>query len=119
MESNPWKSLSDKVQYENSWIRVTEHQVVNPAGRQGIYGVVHFKHLALGIVPWEDGHIWLVGQFRFPLGRYSWEIPEGGGLLDVEPLESAKRELKEETGMTADHWEMIVRMDLSNAVSDE
>jgi 8-oxo-dGTP pyrophosphatase MutT (NUDIX family) len=120
MESNPWKSLSQKVQYENRWIRVTEHQVINPSGGPGIYGVVHFKHLAIGIVPLEeDGHIWLVGQFRFPLDRYSWEIPEGGGLLHDDPLASAQRELKEETGMTADHWEVILRMDLSNAVSDE
>lgn len=119
MENNPWKSLSTNVLYENRWIRVTEHQVINPAGRPGIYGVVHFKHVAIGIVPWEDGYIWLVGQFRFPLDRYSWEIPEGGGPHDQDRLESAKRELKEETGMTADEWEVIVRMDLSNSVSDE
>jgi 8-oxo-dGTP pyrophosphatase MutT (NUDIX family) len=120
MESNPWRSLSQKVQYDNRWIRVTEHQVINPSGGPGIYGVVHYKHLAIGIVPLdEDGHIWLVGQFRFPLDRYSWEIPEGGGVLHDDPLLSAQRELKEETGMTADHWELILRMDLSNAVSDE
>jgi ADP-ribose pyrophosphatase len=119
METNPWKSLSAKVQYENRWIRVTEHQVINPSGGHGIYGVVHFKHLAIGIVPWEDGYIWLVGQFRFPIGRYSWEIPEGGGSRDEDALASAQRELKEETGITADHWEVIVKMDLSNSVSDE
>jgi 8-oxo-dGTP pyrophosphatase MutT (NUDIX family) len=119
MEANPWKSLSAKVHYENRWIRVVEHQVVNPSGGQGIYGVVHFKHIAVGIVPWEDGYIWLVGQYRFPLDRYSWEIPEGGGLLSEDPLATAQRELKEETGMTADHWEIIVKMDLSNSVSDE
>ncbi|HEY2382184.1 MAG TPA: NUDIX hydrolase [Terriglobia bacterium] len=119
METNPWKSLSSDVVYENRWIRVTEHQVINPAGSPGIYGVVHFKHLAVGVVPWEDGYIWLVGQFRLPLERYSWEIPEGGGSRGQDPLESAKRELKEETGMTADDWEIIVRMDLSNSVSDE
>src|ERR1700757_643102 len=116
MEDNPWKSLSAKVHYENRWIRVVEHQVVNPSGGHGIYGVVHFKHIAVGIVPWEDGYIWLVGQYRFPLDRYSWEIPEGGGLLSEDPLATAQRELKEETGMTAEHWEIIVKMDLSNSV---
>jgi 8-oxo-dGTP pyrophosphatase MutT (NUDIX family) len=119
METNPWKSLSTKVHYENRWIRVTEHEVINPSGGHGIYGVVHFKHLAVGIVPWENGYIWLVGQFRFPLGRYSWEIPEGGGSHGEDALAAAQRELKEETGMTADHWEVIVKMDLSNSVSDE
>jgi 8-oxo-dGTP pyrophosphatase MutT (NUDIX family) len=119
MEANPWKSLSTKVAYENSWIRVTEHQVINPSGGQGIYGVVHFKHRAIGILPWDDGYIWMVGQFRFPLSRYSWEIPEGGGHLDEDGLAAAQRELKEETGLTADHWEVLLKMDLSNAVSDE
>jgi 8-oxo-dGTP pyrophosphatase MutT (NUDIX family) len=119
MEPNPWKSLSAKVQYENRWIRVIEHQVINPSGGEGIYGVVQFKHLAVGIVPLENGDIWLVGQYRFPLGRYSWEIPEGGGGRTEDPLATAQRELREETGMTADHWEVIVKMDLSNSVSDE
>jgi ADP-ribose pyrophosphatase len=119
METNPWKSLAAQVKYDNKWIRVTEHQVINPSGREGIYGVVHFKHVAIGVVPWEDRCIWLVGQYRFPLERYSWEIPEGGGLPDEDPLAAAKRELMEETGITADQWEPIVRMDLSNSVSDE
>lgn len=116
---NPWKLLSATEVYDNPWIRVTEHQVLNPAGNPGIYGVVHFKNLAIGVVPYEKGHIWLVGQYRFPLETYSWEIPEGGGKLDVPALESAKRELKEETGFTARHYEEIVWMDLSNSVSDE
>jgi 8-oxo-dGTP pyrophosphatase MutT (NUDIX family) len=116
---NPWKVLSSQVMYDNPWIKVTEHQVLNAAGNPGIYGVVHFKNLAIGVVPYEEGHIWLVGQYRFPLNRYSWEIPEGGGKLDVPPLHSAKRELKEETGLEADSYEVIVQMDLSNSVSDE
>ena len=116
---NPWQVLSSEVKYDNPWIRVTEHQVLNAAGNPGIYGVVHFKNLAIGVVPYEDGQIWLVGQYRFPLGRYSWEIPEGGGKLSVPPLDSAKRELKEETGLEAGSYEVIVQMDLSNSVSDE
>jgi len=117
---NPWTTLSSEVQYDNPWIRVTEHQVLNPSGGPGIYGVVHYKNRAIGVIPVDDeGFTWLVGQYRYPLEQYSWEIPEGGGKFDVTPLEAAQRELKEETGMTAAHWEMILTMHLSNSVSDE
>lgn len=106
--------------YDNPWIQVTEFQVVNPSGGPGIYGVVHFKNLAIGMVPLdEQGHLWLVGQYRYPLQAYSWEIPEGGGPLDVDPLLSAQRELLEETGIRATHWQLILTMHLSNSVSDE
>ena len=100
-EINPWTIKSSEVKYDNPWIKVTEHQVLNPAGNPGIYGVVHFKNWALGVVPYEDGYIWLVGQYRFPLGYYSWELPEGGGILGVDPLDSIKRELKEERKQNA------------------
>ena len=117
---NPWKSLSHAQMYDNNWIALTEHQVINPNGGKGIYGVVHFKNLAIGIVALEeDGQIWLVGQYRFPINQYSWEIPEGGGKLEEDPLNSAKRELLEETGFTAQNWKVIQRMHLSNSVSDE
>ncbi len=117
---NPWKTLESNEIYDNPWIKVTEHNVLNPAGGAGIYGVVHFKNLAIGIIPIdENGNIWLVGQYRFPLKAYSWEIPEGGGNLAIHPLESAKRELLEETGLKADKWTEIQRMHLSNSVSDE
>ena len=117
---NPWQTLSGKVIYDNPWITLTEHQIINPVGKDGIYGVVHFKNKAIGIIPLtEDYHTWLVGQWRYPLGEYSWEIPEGGGLLHHTPLDAAKRELKEETGMTADRWDLILEMHLSNSVSDE
>jgi 8-oxo-dGTP pyrophosphatase MutT (NUDIX family) len=119
-EKNPWTTLSSEVRYDNNWITVTEHQVLTPANSPGIYGTVHFKHLAVGIVPVDDeGYTWLVGQYRYPLRAYSWEIPEGGGSLAVPALETAKRELKEETGIEAAHWEKIVEMHLSNSVSDE
>lgn len=118
-EENPWKINASDQKYDNPWIRVTENQVTNPSGKPGIYGVVHFKNLAIGIVPYQNGMIWLVGQWRFPLDTYSWEIPEGGGQPDTDPMESAKRELKEETGITAKKFEKIVEMDLSNSVSDE
>ncbi|MCX3265710.1 NUDIX domain-containing protein [Pedobacter agri] len=119
-EINPWKTLESDLKYDNNWISVTEHQVINPSGGKGIYGEVHFKNLAIGILPLdEDYNTWLVGQYRFPLKAYSWEIPEGGGPLGEDPLESARRELLEETGMSARNWKEIQRMHLSNSVSDE
>ena len=118
---NPWTTHAIHPKYDNPWIKVDEHQVTTPSGTPGIYGVVHFKNIAIGIIPVdEEGYTWLVGQYRYPLGTYSWEIIEGGGPEDIDPLESAKRELLEETGMTADHWELLIpRMHLSNSVSDE
>jgi len=117
---NPWKTLSVRDVYDNPWISLTEYRVLNPAGKPGIYGKVHFKNLAIGIVALDiDGCISMVGQYRFTLNCYSWEIPEGGGKLDVDPLTSAQRELLEETGLIADSWEVILRMHLSNSVTDE
>ncbi len=117
---NPWKTIESKKIYDNAWIDLTEHKVINPAGGDGIYGVVHFKNLAIGIIPIDEkGNIWLVGQYRYPLNEYSWEIPEGGGDLQVDPLESAKRELLEETGLKAEKWSELLIMHLSNSVSDE
>lgn len=117
---NPWKTLSREVRYENAWIEVAHHEVKNPAGNPGIYGTVHFKNTAIGIVPLDDAHnTWLVGQYRFPLQRYSWEIPEGGGEKTASTLDSAKRELREETGISAGKWSQILDMDMSNSVSDE
>lgn len=117
---NPWTILSSKQVYDNNWIGVTEYDVINPNGGKGIYGKVHFKNLAVGALPLdEEMNTWLVGQYRFPLEEYSWEIPEGGGDLATDPLESAKRELMEETGLVAHHWTPLVEMYLSNSVSDE
>lgn len=94
--------------------------MLTPAGKPGIYGTVHFKNLAIGIVPLDsEGFTWLVRQYRFPLKEYSWEIPEGGGALDIEPEVSARRELLEETGITAAQWTFLRRVHLSNCVSDE
>ncbi|MEI9918008.1 MAG: NUDIX hydrolase [Bacteroidota bacterium] len=119
-QENPWTTLSVREIYNNPWIKVDEHQVLNPSGGKGIYGKVHFKNKAIGIVALDDdNNTWLVGQWRYPLNEWSWEIPEGGGHMDDDPLDSAKRELREETGFTAKHWKMIVRTHLSNSVSDE
>ncbi|MFT5647668.1 MAG: ADP-ribose pyrophosphatase, partial [Aureispira sp.] len=107
--------------YDNPWIKVIEHQVLNPAGKEGIYGVVSFKNIAIGVVPLDvDNNTWLVGQYRYALDLYSWEIPEGGCLIGKESnLEAAQRELKEETGLEARDWTEIMKMHLSNSVSDE
>lgn len=117
---NPWTIISSEEKYDNPWINLTEFQVINPNGGKGIYGKVHFKNLAIGIIPInKNDEIILIGQYRFPLDVYSWEIPEGGGKLGVDPLDSAKRELLEETGLKANKWTKLMEMHLSNSVSDE
>ena len=117
---NPWKTLEKKMIYENPWILIKEHKVINPSGKKGIYGKVSFKNKAIGIIPIdENGDTWLVGQYRYTLDEYSWEIPMGGGPLSEDILISAKRELKEETGITANKWTNILRIHTSNSVTDE
>ncbi len=117
---NPWKILDNTVKYTNKWIGVTEYNVLNPSGGNGIYGKVHFKNKAIGIFPLDNEHnTYLVGQYRFTIDQYSWEIPEGGCPIDEMPLETAKRELLEETGLSARNWEKIMQMYLSNSVTDE
>jgi 8-oxo-dGTP pyrophosphatase MutT (NUDIX family) len=118
---NPWKITDEKPVYDNPWIDVTEYKVINPSGNPGIYGKVHFKNIAIGVLPLDDDlNTYLVGQYRFPLDQYSWEMPEGGGPLDGStPLDSAKRELLEETGLKAKYWTELQQLHLSNSVSDE
>ena len=119
-ERGPWKTLSEREVYSTPWISVSHHEVIDPSGAEGIYGVVHFRNLAVGVVPLDaEGNTWIVGQYRYPTGTYSWEIPEGGGKRDVPPMDSAKRELREEAGIEAATWTEVLRMDLSNSASDE
>jgi len=116
----PWTIKARRAGYANPWMKVMEYDVVQPDGKPGLYGVMSPQQLALAILPIHaDGTVTLVGQYRFPLDRYSWEIPEGGGLLEGDPLTCAKRELKEETGLTGAQWEKILEMDLSNSITDE
>jgi 8-oxo-dGTP pyrophosphatase MutT (NUDIX family) len=120
MEDNPWIITGEKAIYSNPWIAVTEYDVINPSGGRGIYGKVHFKNLAIGILPLdEERNTWLVGRYRFAPDRYSWEIPEGGTLVGQDPLEGAKKELREETGLEAKEWQPLLSMHLSNSVTDE
>ena len=117
---NPWKIVDEQRIYDNPWIGVTEYDVINPSGGKGIYGKVHYKNLAIGVIPLDaEGYIWLVGQYRFVLNCYTWEIPEGGGDPAVPPVESAQRELKEETGLEASEWTLLLEMHLSNSIGDE
>jgi len=117
---NPWSTLSSEKIYESAWIELHRHETLNPAGNPALYSFVKFKNLAIGVLPLsDDGYTWLVGQWRYPLDQYSWEIPEGGGPKNEEPVESAARELKEETGITATDYTELMRMHLSNSATDE
>lgn len=116
---SPWQTIASRQVYDNAWINVREDSVIRPDGEQGIYGVVHFKHIAIGILAVADDFIYLVGQYRYPLERYSWEIPEGGCTEGEDPLDAARRELEEETGLRAASWERLGEAHLSNSVSDE
>ncbi len=119
-EDNPWARLARRVAYDNPWITVFHDDVRRPDGAPGVYGVVHYKNVAVGVVALDDqGRVLLVGQYRYTLDLYSWEIPEGGAAPGEDPLDAARRELLEETGCRAERWEELLRAHLSNSVSDE
>mgnify|MGYP001268532312 CR=1 FL=1 len=116
----PWTVETETTVYDNPWITVTDCRVIRPDGKPGVYGVVHFKNIAVGVLPiFDDGSVPLVGQHRFPHDAFSWEVPEGGGERHYDPLVSAQRELAEETGLTARHWLPLAEFDISNSVTDE
>ncbi|MBS0332864.1 MAG: NUDIX hydrolase [Proteobacteria bacterium] len=116
----PWTPGEERPVFETAWIRVTEQTAIAPTGRPAPYGLVRFKNLAVAVLPiHEDGTVTLVGQYRFPFMVYSWELPEGGAPIPEDPLDGAKRELAEETGLIAAEWRQILDTQLSNSITDE
>jgi len=119
-DGDPWKVTASSIPFRNAWFHVDKNDVVHPDGSPGEYTVVRFRRMAVGVLPVEaDGSVHLVGQWRFPLGRYSWEMPEGGGEPGEAPLACAQRELEEEAGLRAATWAPILEMDMSNSLTDE
>jgi 8-oxo-dGTP pyrophosphatase MutT (NUDIX family) len=119
-DGDPWIVKSKSRPFENEWFALDRNDVVRPDGHDGTYTVVRIRRLAVGVLPIDpDGSVHLVGQWRFPLGRYSWEMPEGGAEPGEDPLECAKRELQEETGLSADRYERVLELDMSNSLTDE
>jgi 8-oxo-dGTP pyrophosphatase MutT (NUDIX family) len=119
-EENPWEILSSEIVHQTPWVRINHHKVINPGGSESVYSVTEFKNLAIGILPFDDEYnTWIVGQYRFPINTYSWEIPEGGGDPNIPPIESAKRELEEECGLVADEWQELLISHTSNSATNE
>ncbi len=118
--ANPWTLLDAETVYDNRWIRVEHHRVLTPGGNPGIYGKVCFKHRAVAVLALDAAErLVLVGQYRYTLDAYSWELPMGGSPLDADPLLHAQRELREETGLTARRWRELMRLHTSNSITDE
>ncbi len=119
---NPWTTVSVRKVYGNPWLELWEERCLDPLGNPALYGKISFRNKAVGIIPLDgdgDGHTWLVGQYRYCLNQYSWEIPMGGSPHATPVLDSAQRELREETGLSARRWEQLLFVHISNSVTDE
>ncbi len=115
-----WKKLDSRTVYENDWMAVRVDHVINPGGGENQYGHVHFKNRAVAIIALDEAdNTWLVGQQRYTLDEYSWELPMGGAPLAEPPLDAARRELREETGLRAEEWQELMRLHTSNSITDE
>ncbi len=120
MPPNPWKTIASRIAYENAWIRVREDQVIRPDGGPGIYGVVEIRPSVAVVALNERDEIALVGQWRYTVKRYSWEVPRGGSHEDeTDMLAVAKRELAEEAGLVAENWQRLTSVDVCNGVADD
>ena len=118
--ANPWTTHTTDVVYDNPWINVTHRTVTTPTGTDGIYGLVHMKNIGIAVVPIDDhDHTWLVGQYRYTTDHYTWEVPEGGGPLNEDPADAARRELREECGLEAANLDLLMTSELSNSVTNE
>lgn len=119
-QPDPYAVLERRFVYDSPWIRVREDRFNHRRGAEGRYAVCGFHRTACGVLALDDqDRVVLVGQWRYPLEAYSWEIPEGGGDAAESPFEAMQRELAEEAGLAARVWEPLACFHPSNSSTDE